>query len=176
MIERAISGVYLDAGASIQPVYALAGQRGNADHEQQRHHHDGRRRHEAFHVKHSFTVPRNRWRQALCKRPAAYDGFLMKPHARIHPGSHASFIAGLALVCWAARRVNQPAGRASDPVQIQGQRHRHMVRGLRPAAGLAQNLVAAQGRFQIRRHPYMIQPAAAVGGVPIAVAIGPPGI
>ena len=49
-----------------------------------------------------------------------------------------------------------------------------MVAGLLPAAGGAGDLGVAEGRGQGRGEPDVVEAAAAIGGVPVAVAVAPP--
>ena len=66
---------------------------------------------------------------------------------------------------------NDPHG--SD---VQLDRDRHVVAGAVPAACGAGHLRGDQGGGQLRRQPDMVEPPAAVGSVPVPVAVRPPGV
>ena len=54
--------------------------------------------------------------------------------------------------------------------------HRYVVRRALPAAGLAQDLRAGQARRELLREPDVVEPAAAVGFLPVRGAVAPPGV
>src|SRR5262245_21775752 len=62
------------------------------------------------------------------------------------------------------------------PRSSKPQDHRHVVGALHPTARGLEDLGAGDLRHQRRRHPDVVEAAAAVGGIPVLGAVAPPRI
>src|SRR5205085_10260698 len=59
---------------------------------------------------------------------------------------------------------------------VEANDHRHVVGGALPVAYRTLDFGTGQALDQRRRHPDVVEPATAIGGLPVAVAIAPPRI